>query len=55
MGGWAVEMLEANPHVGDSFAYENLFVIVSAMDEERVTKLTLFVKPQPKDEDGEEL
>ena len=55
MGGWAVEMLEANPHVGDSFAYENLFVIVSAMDEERVTKLTLFVKPQPKDDDGEEL
>ena len=55
MGGWAVEMLEANPHVGDSFSYENLFVIVSAMDEERVTKLTLFVKPQPKDENGEEL
>ena len=53
MGGWAVEMLEANPHVGDSFSYENLFVIVSAMDEERVTKLTLFVKPQP-DEDSEE-
>ncbi|MBR2311988.1 MAG: HlyC/CorC family transporter [Clostridia bacterium] len=55
MGGWAVEMLEANPHVGDSFSYENLFVIVSDMDEERVTKLTLFVKPQPKDEDEEEL
>lgn len=53
MGGWAVEMLEANPHVGDSFSFENLFVIVSAMDEERVTKLTLFVKPQP-DEDSEE-
>jgi len=55
MGGFAVEMLEANPHVGDSFSYENLFVIVSGMDEERVTKLTLFVKPQPEDEDDEEL
>ncbi len=55
MGGWAVEMLEANPHVGDSFSYENLFVIVSGMDEERVTKLTLFVKPVPKDEEEEEL
>ena len=55
MGGWAVEMLEANPHVGDSFSYENLFVIVSGMDEERVTKLTLFVKPEPKEEDEEEL
>ncbi|MBR7112640.1 MAG: HlyC/CorC family transporter [Clostridia bacterium] len=55
MGGWAVEMLEANPHVGDSFSYENLFVIVSGMEEERVTKLTLFVKPEPQNEDEEEL
>ena len=55
MGGWAVEMLDSDPHVGDSFNYENLFVIVSGMDEERVTKLTLFVKPQPENEDGEEL
>ncbi len=55
MGGWAVEMLEANPHVGDSFSYENLFVIVSGMDEERVTKLTLFVNPVPKDDEEEEL
>lgn len=53
MGGWAIEMLEANPHVGDSFSYENLFVIVSDMDEERVTKLTLFVKPLPEDEEEE--
>ena len=45
MGGWAVEMLEANPHVGDSFSYENLFIIVAEMDEERVTKLTVLVKP----------
>ncbi|MBE6555751.1 MAG: HlyC/CorC family transporter [Ruminococcaceae bacterium] len=53
MGGWAVEMLEANPHVGDSFAYENLFIIVSEMDEERVTKLTLLITPR-KQEDEEE-
>ena len=45
MGGWAVEMLDANPHVGDNYAYENLFVIVAAMDEERVTKLTVLVRP----------
>ncbi|MBQ3064574.1 MAG: HlyC/CorC family transporter [Clostridia bacterium] len=53
MGGWAVEMLEANPHVGDSFTYENLFVIVSEMDEECVTKLTVFQKPAPADEEEE--
>ena len=49
MGGWATEMLEAEPHVGDSFTYENLFVIVSEMDEERVTKLTVLVRPVGED------
>ena len=53
MGGWAIEMLEADPHVGDSFHYENLFVIVAQMDEERVTKLTLLVEPKETDEDEE--
>ena len=50
-GGWAIEMLEADPHVGDSFSYENLFVIVAEMIEERVSKLTVLVNPT---EDGEE-
>lgn len=45
MGGWAIEMLEADPHVGDSFTYENLFVVVSEMEEERVTKLTALLTP----------
>ncbi len=44
MGGWAIEMLDADPHVGDSFRYENLFIIVAHMDEERVTKLTVLVE-----------
>ena len=47
MGGWAIEMLEADPHVGDSFRYENIFVIVAQMDEERVTKLTVWVEAKP--------
>ena len=51
MGGWAIEMLEADPHVGDSFRYENLFVIVAHMEEERVTKLTVLVEAKPEDED----
>ena len=51
MGGWAIEMLEADPHVGDSFRYENLFVIVTQMDEERVTKLTVLVEEIPEEEE----
>ncbi len=50
MGGWAVEMLEADPHVGDNFRYDNIFVIVTQMDEERVTKLTVLVEPKEDDE-----
>ena len=52
MGGWAIEMLEADPHVGDSFRYENLFVIVANMDEERVTKLTVLVEPKKDEEES---
>ncbi len=52
MGGWAIEMLDADPHVGDSFRYENIFVIVAQMDEERVTKLTVLVE-EIKDEEEE--
>ena len=51
MGGWAIEMLEADPHVGDSFRYENVFVIVAQMDEERVTKLTVLVEPKSDEEE----
>ena len=51
MGGWAIEMLEADPHLGDSFRYDNIFVIVAQMDEERVTKLTVLVEHQPETEE----
>jgi CBS domain containing-hemolysin-like protein len=51
MGGWATEMLEATPHVGDSFTYQNLFVIVAAMEEERVSKLTVLVTPVGQEEE----
>jgi len=44
MGGWAIQMLDADPHIGDNFRYENIFVIVAAMDEERVTKLTVLIE-----------
>ncbi len=50
VGGWAVEMLEANPHVGDSFTYKNLYIIVTEMDDMRVTKLTVVVTPSDEEE-----
>jgi len=52
MGGWAIQMLEADPHVGDSFRYDNVFVIVSQMDEERVTKLTVLIEPKKEEEEA---
>lgn len=52
MGGWAIEMLDSDPHVGDSFRYNNLFVIIAQMKNECVTKLTVLVEPQ-KDEEEE--
>ena len=70
VGGWAIEMLDADPHVGDSFTYRDipleegeeedpedpattLTVVVSAMDDMRVTKLTVLVTRPPKKEDEE--
>ena len=60
MGGWAIEMLNADPHVGDNFTfsdydeeavddddyegYTELYVIVSGMDDMRITKLTVLVR-----------
>ena len=55
MGGWAIERLDADPHVGDSFTDEDdthtLYVVVSEMDDMRVTKLTVLVKTRETDED----
>jgi CBS domain containing-hemolysin-like protein len=70
VGGWAIEMLDADPHVGDSFSYRDipleegeeedpedpattLTVDVSAMDEMRVTKLTVLVS-RPETAEGED-
>ncbi len=60
MGGWAIEMLNAEPHLGDNFVYSDydeekaddddyeghteLYVIVSGMDDMRITKLTILVR-----------
>ncbi|MBR2446197.1 MAG: HlyC/CorC family transporter [Clostridia bacterium] len=54
MGGWAVEATDADPHVGDSFTYKNMCIVVDEMDDMRVTQLTVLVTPIPEDEDEEE-
>ena len=51
MGGWAIQMLDSDPHVGDSFRYENLFVIVAQMKNECVSKLTVLVEPETDEEE----
>ncbi len=53
VGGWAVEMLDANPHIGDTFTYKNLFAVVSEMDDLRVTKVTILLRPAENDDDVE--
>ena len=55
MGGWAIERLDADPHVGDRFTDEDethtLYVVVSEMDDMRVTKLTILVKSRENEEE----
>ena len=43
LGGWAVEMLDAQPEVGRSFDYDTLHVTVEKMDGVRVDKLRVAV------------
>ena len=51
MGGWAIEMLDADPHVGDTFSYRNLYVIVTDMNENIVTGLSVQVKEVEEEEE----
>ncbi len=55
VGGWAIESLESEPHVGDSFTYEHLTITVTEMEDDiRVTKLLVVVGELPnKDEEDE--
>ena len=50
MNGWALEMLEHIPKAGESFACQRLTVTVKEMDDQRVTKLTVKLAPQPEEE-----
>ena len=49
LGGWATEMLDRFPEVGDSFRYKNLLVTVTKIDNMRADKLRVELQS-----DGEE-
>lgn len=53
VGGWAIEMLEGFPEEGASFNYDNLSVTIDSIEDHRITKLTVTVKPVEDDEDDE--
>lgn len=54
VGGWAVENLNSDPHVGDSFTCGRLYVIVTEMDDMRVTKVTAVLNKPSEDNEDEE-
>ena len=55
VGGWAIQSLDAEPHVGDKFTYEHLEIEVTEMEDDiLVTKLKVTVGEIPSDEDEEE-
>ena len=55
IGGWATEMLDRFPQVGDSFRYKNLVVTVTETDDVRAEKLRVELLPEEtEDESGKE-
>ena len=53
VSGWAIEMLNADPHEGDSFTYRNLYVIVTEMGENRIERLSVVVNASEKEDEDE--
>ena len=55
VGGWAIQSLNAEPHVGDSFTYEHLTITVTEMEDDiLVTKLLVVVGEIPEDDEDTE-
>jgi CBS domain containing-hemolysin-like protein len=56
VGGWAGEMLEKVPEIGDTFTLENRRFTVTEMDGFRVTKIQVTVLPEEEEteKEGEE-
>lgn len=53
VGGWAMDELERIPAVGDCFTYQNLEITVREVDDQRIVKLTVEVKPALPDAEEE--
>ena len=51
VGGWCIERLDAEPHVGDTFEYDNITVTVTEMDDMSVTKAVAKIVPKPDDDE----
>ena len=51
VGGWAIEMLDADPHEGDGFDYRNIYVVVTEMGENRINRLSVIVSEQKENEE----
>lgn len=51
MGGWAIEMLEEDPHEGDTYTYENLTVTITEMRENLVGQLHIVENPKEEEEE----
>jgi len=51
VGGWATEMLDKFPEVGDEFEYENLKITVTETESKRVTTLRVEVLPVEDEEE----
>lgn len=55
VGGWAVQSLDSEPHVGDKFTYEYLEIEVTEMEDDiLVTKLKVTVGERPSEDEEEE-
>ena len=55
VGGWAIQSLNAEPHVGDSFTYEHLTITVTEMEDDiLVTKLLVVVGEISEDDEDAE-
>jgi CBS domain containing-hemolysin-like protein len=47
MGGWAIDILDGFPKIGESFEYRNMLVTVTEMDDLRVIKMRVEIRPKP--------
>ena len=50
-GGWALEALGHIPQVGETFQFKNMTLTIQEMDDQRVKKLSVYLAPQPEEEE----